>query len=327
MPEKQSSTRVLKFLFSLWRVSPVLISLMFILQTAFAVLTTTIAPIFVSQLLTHIADGTATLNSSLGLLIGYAVVLFIGDVIVIRLTIAFAFLSQSRMQSHVLNNTMKNLSQKSLTFHANRMSGGIVSDNNKLNGSIERFWDTIMFTAVPILATIVSVTIALSFIFWQFAIALAILSFIIIFIMIRAQSSIAPISRNVAEKSSASTGYFADVISNLSAVKAFANEKFELSKYKERVEEWRMALMKEMKSVLIITGSFGVMMVVMNIAAFTAAIIATENNVASIGVVYLVIIYTLNVVSQLWAVGSATRSYIRIIGDAGPMISTLDEPI
>lgn len=327
MPTKQSPTRVLKFLFSLWKVAPVLVSSMFFLQVLFAVLTTTIAPIFVSQLLTHIANGTATLNSSIGLLIGYAVVLFIGDVIVIRLTIAFAFLSQSRMQSFVLNNTMKNLSQKSLTFHANRMSGGLVSDNNKLNGSIERFWDTIMFTAVPILATIVSVTIALSFIFWQFAIALAVLSFIIIAVMIKAQSSIAPISRNVAEKSSASTGYFADVISNLSAVKAFANEKFELTKYKSRVEEWRNALMKEMKSVLIITGSFGVMMVLMNITAFVAAIIATENHVASIGVVYLVIIYTLNVVSQLWSVSGATRSYIRIIGDAGPMISTLDEPI
>ena len=35
--------------------------------------------------------------------------------------------------------------------------------------------------------------------------------------------------------------------------------------------------------------------------------------------------YTLNVVAQLWSVASTTRAYIRIIGDAGPMISTLDE--
>jgi ATP-binding cassette subfamily B protein len=85
--------------------------------------------------------------------------------------------------------------------------------------------------------------------------------------------------------------------------------------------------MKEMKSVLLITGSFGAMMTVMNIAAFIAAIFATEHHLANIGVVYLVISYTLSVVAQLWSVGNITRSYVRIIGDAGPMISTLDEEI
>lgn len=82
----------------------------------------------------------------------------------------------------------------------------------------------------PIVVTLISVTIALCFIYWQYAIILAVMSLIIIVIIIRVRSpSIAPISREVSEKSSASTGYFADVISNLSAVKAFANERYESS--------------------------------------------------------------------------------------------------
>jgi len=327
MKQTHSPKRVVQFLFGLWRVSPVLVSLMFVTQIIFAVLTTTIAPIFVSQLLTHIADGSATLETSVGLLVGYAIVLFFGDVVVIRLTIAFAFLAESKMQAYAAQQTLKHLTKKSLGYHANRMSGGIVSDNSKLNGSIERFWDTLIFTAIPIVTTVISVCIALSFIFWQFAVGLAILSILIIFIIVKAQSSIAPISRKVAEKSSASTGYFADVISNLAAVKAFAGEKYELKQYAIRVNEWRQATLREMKSVLLVTGSFGVLMLTMNIFAFTAAIIATQYQIASIGVVYLVIIYTLNVVSQLWSVGNTTRAYIRIIGDAGPMIAALDEPI
>jgi ATP-binding cassette subfamily B protein len=327
MAEKHSSTRVVKFLLSQWRVAPVLMSFMFVTQILFAVLTTTIAPIFVSQLLTHIADGSATLESSVGLLIGYAVILFVGDVLLIRFSIAFAFLGESKMQAHVALRTLQKLSAKSLTYHANRMSGGIVSDNSKLNGTIERFWDTLMFTAVPIVTTLISVTIALSFIFWQYAVGLAVLSIIVIVVIVRAQSSIAPVSRNVAEKSSASTGYFADVISNLSVVKAFANERYEIKQYKRKVKEWRQATLKEMKSVLIITGSFGVLMVILNVFAFSAAIYATQYHIASIGVIYLVISYTLNVVSQLWGVGNTTRSYIRIVGDAGPMISALEEPV
>ena len=325
MVEKHSSKRVVKFMLNLWNVAPVMTSFMVVSQIIFAILTTTIAPIFVSQLLTHIVDGSATLSASIGLLIGYSLILIVGDVIAIRITIAFAFLAESRMQAHVAIKVMENLTEKSITYHSNKMSGGIVSDNNKLNGSIERFWDTLIFTAVPIVTTLLSVCIALSFLLWQYAVALAVLSLIVIVVIIKAQSSIAPISRNVAEKSSANTGFFADVISNISAVKAFAGERNELREYKKKVAEWRLANLKEMKSVLLITGSFGVLMVIMNTAAFTAAILATQYHLASIGVVYLIISYTLNVVSQLWSVGNTTRSYIRIMGDAGPMIATLDE--
>jgi len=327
MPAEKSSKRIVTFMLGLWRLSPKLVTAMVVMQILFAVLTTTIAPIFVSQLLTHIADGTATLSSSTGLLIGYGLILIIGDVVAIRLTIAFAYLSESKMQAHMSVKILEKLTAKSMTYHGNKMSGGIVSDNSKLIGAIERFWDTLIFTAVPIIATLVSVTIALSFLVWQYAVALGVLSIIIIVVIIKAQSSIAPISRKVSEKSSANTGFFADVVSNISAVKAFANEANELKAYKHKVTEWRQANLKEMKSVLFITGSFGILMVILNTVAFTAAILATQYHLAGIGIVYLMISYTLNVVNQLWSVGNITRNYIRIIGDAGPMIATLDEPL
>jgi ATP-binding cassette subfamily B protein len=326
MPDKQISKRVISFLFNLWRVSPRLSWLMIVTQIIFAILTTTIAPIFISRLLTQIAQGQATMSGSVGLLIGYAVVLILGDVVAVRLTIAMAYFAESKMQASVAARVLDHLVHKSLDFHSNRMSGGMVSDAGKLNGSVERFWDTLVFTAVPIITTIVSVCVVLGFIFWQFAIALAILSIIIILVIFKAQSSIAPISRQVAERSSAMTAYFADVVSNIATVKSFAAEDFELNRYKKLTRVWRQTNIKEMKNVLFITGSFGLMMTIMNITAFIAAVLATEHHIASIGVTYLVISYTLNVVSQLWSVGGTTRTYIRIIGDAGPMIATLDEP-
>ncbi len=327
MTKDQSSKRVVSFLFSLWKISPVLCWLMVISQVIFAIASTTIAPIFVSQLLTNIANGTASSSNSTGLLISYAIILFVGDVVMIRLTIAMAFISESKMQATVLGQVFKHLTTKSLGFHSNKMSGGIVSDTNKLNGSIERFWDTVIFTAIPIVTTIISVCVALGFIMWQFAIALAILSIIVIFVIIRAQIVTAPVSQQVAEKSSAMTAYFADAISNISAVKAFAKEKSELGRYQELINDWRKSMFVEMKKVLIITGSFGTLMTIMNLCAFGAAILATEYHIASIGAIYLVVSYTFNVVSQLWSVSNATRNYIRIIGDAGPMINTLDEEI
>jgi ATP-binding cassette subfamily B protein len=329
MVKKQTeniSTHVVKFLFKLWRIAPVLTGAMIFVQIIFAVLTTTIAPLFVSKLLTQVADGTASLHSSLGILIGYAIILIAGEVVAIRLTIIFAYFSESRMQAKIAGVVLDHLTKRSTGYHANNMSGAMVSNANKLNSSIERFWDMLIFSAVPILATIISVCVALSFIFWQYAAVLAVLSIIIIFIMVKLQSSIAPKSKLVAERSSASTAFFADIISNISTVKAFGNEKKELAEYNKRIQSWRSATISEMKSVLIITGSFGAMMTIMNVLAFTAAILATQYHLANIGTIYLVISYTLNVVGQLWGVSGLTRGYLRIIGDASPMIQTLDEP-
>jgi len=321
MSKQHSSKRIVQFLFSLWRISPTASWSMIGSQISFAILTTTIAPIFVSQLLTRIANGSATLDNSIGLLAGYLVILLLGDVVAMRVTIALAYISESKMQANVAVRILQHLTAKSLNYHADRMSGGTVSDTTKLIGAVERFWDTLIFTAVPITTTIVSVCIALSFLLWQFAVILAIFSIIIIAAIIKSQTAIAPISRQVAEKSSAMTAYLADVISNITTVKAFARSNDELTEYTHRVKMWRKTNLKEMKNVLLITGSFGLMMTIMNISALVAAVIATQHHLAGIGVIYLIIIYTLNVVSQLWSVSGATRSYIRIIGDAGPMIA------
>jgi ATP-binding cassette subfamily B protein len=327
MAKQNSSKRVIGFLFGLWRIAPIMTWSMIATQIVFAILTTTIAPIFLSQLMTNIANGSATIGSSYGLLIGYALILFFGGVVAVRITIALSYLSESRMQANVASLVLEHLSFKSLGYHSNRMSGGIVSDANKLNGSIERFWDTLIYNVVPIATTIVSVCIAMSFIMWQFAIVLAIFSLIVIVVIIKSQNSIAPISRQVAEKSGAMTAYFADVVGNITTVKAFTREKSELNHYNKLVSIWRKTSLTEMKKVLIITSSFSTLINIMSISAFLAAILATENHIANIGTIYLIISYTLNVVNQLWAVSNATRTYVRVVGDAGPMIDTLDEPI
>lgn len=324
---KNNSTTTIHFLFGLRKVSPKLLGLMATSQVLFAVLTTTIAPLFVSSLLVNITNGSATLNSSAWLLFGYALILFFGDVVMIRISIALAFITQTKMQSHVAKKVLRQLSKRSLGYHANRMTGGTISDATKLTGSIERFWDTVMFTGVPIVTTVIAVCIALSFIFWQYAVILLALSSIVIFLIVRAQSAIAPASQRVAETSSAMTAHLADVVSNIASVKAFAQEENELAAYQSLIDQWRKSTFVEMKKVLLMTGSFGVMMTILNIAAFLAAVFATQYHVANVGVIYLTISYTLNVVMQLWSVSSLTRNYIRIIGDASPMIVALHETI
>jgi len=327
MKKESSSNHIIKFFISLWKVAPVLVWFMIISQIAFAILTMTIAPVFVSQLLTRISNGSATMQSSVGLLVAYAVILFMGDVVAPRITLAAAFVAESRMQANIYKRILTHLVNKSLGYHANKMSGGLVSDASKLNGSIERFWDQLIFVLIPIISTLVSICIVLGFILWQYAVVLAVLSIAFVIIVIKSQNAIAPISKKVATKSSKMTAYFADIISNIATVKAFSGEKSELNNYGNLTKIWYKAQMKEMKSVIIVTGLFGTMMTIMNVCAFIAAILATEYHIASIGSIYLVVSYTLNVVSKLWEVSQTTRTYIRVIGDGASMIKILDEDI
>ena len=296
-------------------------------QIAFTALTSTIAPLFVSQLITGISAGTATFATGLPLLAAYGIILFVGDVIMIRVSIYLAYRGENQMQATVAQRILKHLTERSLAYHANRMSGGIVSDSTKLIGSIERFWDMMMFTVLPITTTIVAVTISLCFFFWQYALVLFVLSVIIIAIIIRAQTSVAPSSRKASEAQSKMTAHIADILTNIAAVKAFARSADEQKTFQSLIGAWIDANKSERNRVLLVSGSFGILMTILNLSAFSAAIFATETHIASVGVVYLVISYTLSVVSQLWAATHATRQYVRIIGDASPMIATLQEPI
>jgi len=317
--------RVISFLFGLRRVSPRATTGMLLAQIIGVTASSAIAPLFVSRLLAHIAAGNASLHNCTGLLIGYAISLIVGEIISVRITIALAYYAELGMQQQTAERVMHSQIRKSIAFHANHMSGGIVSDATKLNSAIERFWDTMMFTAAPIVTTIISVCIALSFLVWQYSLALLLLSLAIAAFIVRAQTTIAPVSRAVSEKSSSVTAYLADVIANMATVKAFAGGPAEQTTYRGRLQELRRANFREMRSVLLITGSFGTVMTIMNALAFLVAILITEHHTASIGPTYLVIGYTLNVVSQLWQISSATRNYTRIIGDAAPMIAMLQQ--
>ncbi len=327
MKSQTTSKQTIKYLFDLWKLSPVLTWSMVGISALITAVSTAVAPLFISKLLNQISGGNVTLNNSISLLAGYALIEFLTGVVGYRVVIAMAYYSESKMQATVARRTLDYLTRKSLGYHANRMSGGIVSDSNKLNGSIERFWDMITFNAVQIAATVISVCIALSFILWQYALGLSILSVAAVLIIIKAQNAIAPVSEVNSRKWSAMTAYFADVIGNISAVKAFAGEKAELNSYQKKIDSWRKSMFKEMKYVLILTGTFGTIMSTMKILAFAVAIIAIENRVASVGSIYLILVYTMDVVHQLWQVSNVTRTYIRIVGDASPMVETLHQQI
>lgn len=318
---------VIKYLFGLRRFAPYSSSAMLVIQAMFIISTNVIAPIVVAKLLAQIASGHASLATSMHLLITYTVILIIGDIVMPRLVLLFAYIAETKMQAAVYQMVLRSMTSKSMRFHADHMSGQIVSDTTKLYNKVEAFWDVLTFTVIQIATTIIAVNIVLAFIIWQYAIALSILSIIVVLSIIKIQGIITDRSKKSSVESSKVTAYFADVITNISAVKTFAGEKYEQTGHNRTLKSWQKAVRKEMWGVFFVSGSFGILNTVLNIVAFFAAILAAQHQIANIATIYLIISYTLSVVSQLWEVGRATRNYIHIIGDASPMIAMLGESI
>ncbi len=327
MAKNLSPRSIFGYMFRLWKLAPALLTIQAIFQVAFTMLGVAIAPIFVSKLLSSIANGTATIDNSLWLLLVYFCILFMASVVSPRISIAAAYIGTCRIQMRVAEDILIHLTRKSLGYHANKMSGGTVSNSTKLIGAIERFWDTMMWTVIPTVVAIVSVCIALSFMIWQYALVIAVLSIIFTVLAIKAQMSISKKSEEVAIKSSKLTAFLADVVTNISAVKSFSRSNSEIETYRKKNLSWFDSNKKEMKSVLFSTGMFSVVTTTLNTCAFFAAILATEYHIANIGVIYLMVSYTLSVTMRLWDISNATRNLIRVIGDASPMINTLAEDI
>ncbi len=323
MPPKS----IFRYMFRLWKLAPAVLTIQAFFQITNTILGVAIAPIFVSKLLSSIANGTATINNSLWLLLVYFCILFMASVVSPRVSIAAAYIGTCRIQMKVSEDILIHLTKKSLSYHANKMSGGTVSNSTKLIGAIERFWDTIMWIVVPTLVAIVSVCVALSFMIWQYAIVIAVLSSAFTILAIKAQLSISKKSEDVAVKSSKLTAFLADVVTNISAVKSFSRSSSEIETYRKKNLSWFDSNKKEMKSVLFSTGMFSVVTTTLNTCAFFAAILATEYKIANIGVIYLMVSYTLSITMRLWDISNATRNLIRVIGDASPMVNTLSEDI
>jgi ABC-type multidrug transport system fused ATPase/permease subunit len=277
---KQAPRQTVRFLLGLHSVAPRQVNAMLAVQVLGVIASNTIGPLFVAKLLGQIAKGTASLQQSKSLLVGYVISLIIGEVITPRLVIGLAYVSEGRMQMKIAERVLQSQMDKSISFHSNHMSGGIVSDAVKLNSAIERFWDTIVFTALPIVTTMVSVAIALSFFVWQYALVLFVLSVLIAVFMVRGQSKMAPLNRKSSEMNSAAVAYFADVIANMNVIKAFAGSGHEAGIYRRKLQDWRTSNFAEMRGVLLITGSFSVIMTLLNAVAFLGAILVTQHHLA-----------------------------------------------
>lgn len=282
-----------------------------------------LAPFVVAMLLDLLQKGQLTFESGLPLLITYTIIQIYAQIIGGRINLYAAWTMESAGQRDLYQKIFDKLAHHSLGFHANRFGGALVSQSTKLVGSFERFWDTVIWQLVPSIASIGAAVVILSFVFWEYALVLLILSVVFIVVVYLGSLYMKSPTRIESQAMTATNAYLADAVTNITTIKAHGTEAYELAGIANKAQDFRDKSLVTMRSFLKISTGYSILMTVIYVATFLAAIWAAENQAISIAAVYLTITYTFVVGRQLWEMNSILRNYHRLIGDAHDMVEIL----
>ena len=286
-----------------------------------------VGPLIIAELLNIIQHGRLQTAENLWtLIILYGVSQLWSSVIGWRLVLYLAWTFETALQRDLYAQCFSKLTNQTMFFHANKFGGSLVSQTNKLNGAVERFWDTIFWSILPLVISLAGSIIILSTLIWQYALFLFIFSIIFSIAVYFGSRPMAKLSEKEAKASNKVSGQLADMVSNILAVKSSGAESLEQKRFSKTVSSWRSASLGTMRGFLKVSTVYSTINTIIKIGAIAFAVYAAQHNLVSVASVYLIITYTGSVAHELWNMNGIMRSYNRIIGDAHEMVEILKTP-
>ena len=286
-----------------------------------------IGPLIIAELLNIIQNGQLDNAEKLWKLVAlYGMSELWSNVIGWRLVLYLAWTFETALQRDLYTQCFSKLANQTMFFHANKFGGSLVSQTNKLNGAVERFWDTIIWSILPLVISLVGSIIILSTLLWQYAVFLLLFSIIFSVVVYFGSRPMAKLNETEAKASNKVSGQLADAVSNILAVKSSGAEALERQRFAKTVTSWRGASLGTMRGLLKVSTVYSTINITIKIGAIAFAIYAAQHNIVSVAAVYLIITYTGSVAHELWNMNSIMRSYNRILGDAHDMVEILTTP-
>lgn len=295
-----------------------------IIAAILAILTSSFAaPFIISMVLDQLQNGTFTFGGVLPLIWLFVLCQLYGEIIGWRITLFWVWTMEASAHRDLHRKIFTALSEQSLAFHANRFGGALVSQTTKLTGAYERFWDTIIFQLIPSVTSTIAAIVIMSFVFWQYAIVLAVLSVVFITIILAGSRFLLKRNREEAQASTAVNAYVADAVTNISTIKAHGHEAAELDGLNKKTSKLYDKSTANMRGFLFVSTGYSTMIAVLNISALTVSVWAADKQIIAISAIYLAVTYTFTVARQLWEMNNIMRNYNRVMGDAHDMTEIL----
>jgi ATP-binding cassette subfamily B protein len=255
--------------------------------------------------------------------IWFAVAAIAGGVITWRLSIWLIWTLENNVTRDIAALSFKHLMRMSANFHSNRFGGSLVSQSNKLTGAYIRIADTTIFNILPLIVMLTATIIILAPRVPVFVAMLIIASVIFIAGTTWLSGPVRRANTRESRLQSRQTGYLADSIANIFAVKTFARSAHEEKRYWDAVSDVRAAS-SESKKVTLLRENFAALITQgIKIAAIFIAVVGVGLLKADIATIFLMVTYTSLIAGQLWEFQNVLRQYNRALGDASDMIKIL----
>lgn len=227
--------------------------------------------------------------------------------------------------------TMANLKQQaydyvmehSYGFFTNNFTGSLVQKVNRFARAYERLSDDLTWHLLPLIVKIISILVVLFFVNKWIALIVLIwatvfLGFNIVFSKWKLKYDL-----QTAAMDSKTTAYLADTITNQNTVSLFARLGFESRGYKKVTDEHRNLITFTSNLDALIDAGQGFLSFAIQFILFFVAIKYWQKNIISVGVFFLIEIYLINLIDQLWGFTRMVRSLYQGYADAKEMVEIM----
>ncbi|MGD8373478.1 MAG: ABC transporter ATP-binding protein [Candidatus Woesebacteria bacterium] len=286
-----------------------------------------VEPYITSQVLNMVSQNTYDPNDLMGSFGGYifafAIAAVISGVIGWRINVWLIWMLELKVVKNIAQETFEHLMKMSPNFHVNRFAGSLVSQSSKLWGSYIRFADSTIFNLYALIISIIAAVAILAPRVPMYALTLVAFSVAYVIGTFFLSKAVAKANAAEAEAQNKQTGYLADSLSNVMAIKSFTAEQREFDRYQTATDSTRNAGIKSMYATTKREIFGGIVTSLVAISALLIAVIGVGVFKADVATIFLMVSYTSVIGIRLWDFQSVMRQYNRAFGDASDMIKTL----
>jgi len=257
-------------------------------------------------------------------LVVYALLVLTGGVVLWRVVDTFDWKLEANVERDIARKVYGHLLDQSADFHANHFGGSMVSQTNKLLSAYIRSADTTVFFVLPLVSSILFAGVILAGRAPLFDAILVTFSILYIASAFFVTRPVRVLSNKQAAAESTQTGYLADSVTNVMAIKSFAGGAYERKQFAKATNSTRNHLFavahahnRQQIYFTSLTNTIGAI-------SLTMAVISVMLFHANVATVFLILNYTANITSQLFGFSNnALRNYNRAFGDASDMVQIL----
>jgi ATP-binding cassette subfamily B protein len=257
-------------------------------------------------------------------LVAYAILALVGGVVAWRVVDFFDWRLEANVERALAQKVFNHLMDQSANFHANHFSGSLVSQSTKLLSAYIRIADTTVYQVMPLAWSLIFTAIILAHRAPLFDVLLIGFALLYISTAFFVSGPSRRMSKAQAGAESRQTGFLADAITNVMAIKSFAGNGYERKRFAEATDDTRSHLIELSRVMRRQQNYFSTVAGSISAMSLTMAVVSVMVFDANVATVFLILNYTAYIVGQLFQFSNnSLRTYNRALGDASDMTEIL----